>query len=75
MKQKLQMPRFARLTLSEEVFKMAHAKKSPIAGMAAQKRPDGKWDCMVKSAVFLTIKQMAEPQNENLSDTCRRILF
>jgi len=74
-KQKPIMPAFVRLTLTEEVMDMACARRSPLAGRACALRADGKYDVMVKAAVYFTLKQMAEPPNENLSDTARRILF
>jgi hypothetical protein len=75
MKPKIKMPLHARLTLASDVFIRALDKRSPLAGVAFAKRTDGKYDVMVKASVYGTLKQMAEPPNENLSDTARRILF
>ncbi len=62
-----------RLTLTAEAFALALLRSKPLAGRAAVRRPDNKWDVMVTTVTADDLRKQAKPK-ENLSDAVVRLL-
>lgn len=68
------MQRYYRLTLSAKAYTLARKREcKPLMGPWVE-RADGKYDVAVSLATANLLKQLAEPQGENLSDTVMRVL-